>query len=390
MRKRTILYSAVLIGILATFNTSRVYAENTMPISNVEEEKIMVATLQYDSPRNLKKAIKKMILDEYIKENPQKANIDYDKTDITFDTEIDMNAKTPQLKKVSLNFHYTDKEDVSLVADLTRSVMLNITEGGPVIELKKDEINIVKTTEYDLNSVVAFSGAYDCTPVFTIDKGSFNNNQVGSYDIEYRITDLKGKVASKTLRVNVVEQKTSFYDVDGTLLGESEGALDETAFPEIDSYNVVDNRVENGNVIYTLEKKPYVAPARGVNQSGQINYQQITGGDYVQQALSAVGRVPYVWGGTTTGGWDCSGMVQCLTGIGARTAEQQSYTGTRHYDIWNAPYGSLLFYDNGSGAYHVGISLGNGSMVHAANASDGTIVTNLQYFTPNYWVMPGQ
>ena len=44
----------------------------------------------------------------------------------------------------------------------------------------------------------------------------------------------------------------------------------------------------------------------------------------------------------------------------------------------------------GAGAYHVGISLGNGSMVHAANANDGTIVTNIQYFTPNYWVMPGQ
>ena len=390
MRKSTLIYSALLIGVLTGSTIMQARAEDLAPIKNVEEEQMMMVSLPFNSPKNLKKEIKKMILDEYIKENPTKSDIDYDKTEITLDKEIDLTDKNAQVKRVSINFHYTDKNDVSLVPDLTKTVSVSVTEGDPVIELKKNEITMVKTTDYDLNSIVAFSGSFSGTGALTIEKGNFDKNQVGQYEIEYKYIDITGKEASQKLKVNVVEQKTYYYDTDGNLLEEVEGAQDENGYSDIADYNVVEQKTEGGNNFYTLEKKPYVAPVRGTSQSGQINYQQITGGDYVQQALSAVGRVPYVWGGTTTGGWDCSGMVQCLTGIGARTAEQQSYTGTRHYDIWNAPYGALYFYDTGAGAYHVGISLGNGTMVHAANANDGTIVTNIQYFTPNYWVIPGQ
>ena len=391
MKRSTLIYSALLIGVLTGSAITQTRAEDLAPIKSVEEEKIMMISLKFNSPKNLKKEIKKMILDEYIKENPTKSNIDYDKTEITLDNEIDLTDKNAQVKKVSINFHYTDKNDVSLVPDLTKTISVSVTEGDPVIELKKNEITMVKTTDYDLNSVIAFSGSYSGTGVLTIEKGNFDKNQVGQYEIEYKYTDITGKTASQKLKVNVVEQKTYYYDTDGNLLEEVEGAQDENGYSSIVDYNVVEQKIEGGNNIYTLEKKPYVAPTRSVNNTQSVNYQPIiSGGDYVQQALSAVGRVPYVWGGASTSGWDCSGMVQCLTGIGARTAEQQSYTGTRHYDIWNAPYGALYFYDTGAGAYHVGISLGNGSMVHAANANDGTIVTNIQYFTPNYWVMPGQ
>ena len=391
MRKSTLIYSALLIGVLTGSAITQTRAEDLAPIKSVEEEKIMMISLKFNSPKNLKKEIKKMILDEYIKENPTKSDIDYDKTEITLDKEIDLTDKNAQIKKVSINFHYTDKNDVSLVPDLTKTVSLSITDGDPVVELKKNEITMVKTTDYDLNSIVAFSGSYGGTGALTIEKGNFDKNQVGQYEIEYKYIDITGKTASQKLKINVVEQKTYYYDTDGNLLEEVDGAKDENGYSDIADYNVVEQKTEGGNNFYTLEKKPYVAPTRSTNNAQSVNYQSIISGvDYVQQALSAVGRVPYVWGGTTTGGWDCSGMVQCLTGIGARTAEQQSYTGTRHYDIWNAPYGALYFYDTGAGAYHVGISLGNGSMVHAANANDGTIVTNIQYFTPNYWVMPGQ
>lgn len=391
MKRSTLIYSALLIGVLTGSTITQTRAEDLAPIKNVEEEQIMMVSLPYNSPKNLKKEIKKMILDEYIKENPTKSDIDYDKTGITLDKEIDLTDKNAQIKKVSINFHYTDKNNVSLVPDLTRTVSLSVTEGDPVIELKKNEITMVKTTDYDLNCVVAFSGSYGGTGVLTIEKGNFDKNQVGQYEIEYKYTDITGKTASQKLKVNVVEQKTYYYDTDGNLLEEVDGAQDESGYSDIADYNVVEQKNEGGNNFYTLEKKPYVAPTRSTNNAQSVNYQPIiSGGDYVQQALSAVGKVPYSWGGANFNGWDCSGMVQCLTGIGARTAEQQSYTGTRHYDIWNAPYGALYFYDTGAGAYHVGISLGNGSMVHAANANDGTIVTNIQYFTPNYWVMPGQ
>lgn len=391
MKRSTLIYSALLIGVLTGSTITQTRAEDLAPIKNVEEEQMMMVSLPFNSPKNLKKEIKKMILDEYIKENPTKSNIDYDKTEITLDNEIDLTDKNAQVKKVSINFHYTDKNDVSLVPDLTKTISVSVTEGDPVIELKKNEITMVKTTDYDLNSVIAFSGSYSGTGVLTVEKGNFDKNQVGQYEIEYKYIDITGKTASQKLKVNVVEQKTYYYDTDGNLLEEVEGAQDENGYSNIAEYNVVEQKTEGGNNFYTLEKKPYVAPIRSNNNTQSINYQSIiSGGDYVQQALSAVGKVPYSWGGTSYSGWDCSGMVQCLTGIGARTAEQQSYTGTRHYDIYNAPYGALYFYDTGAGAYHVGISLGNGSMVHAANANDGTIVTNIQYFTPNYWVMPGQ
>ena len=393
MKRSTLIYSALLIGVLTGSTITQTRAEDLAPIKNVEEEQMMMVSLPFNSPKNLKKEIKKMILDEYIKENPTKSDIDYDKTEITLDKEIDLTDKNVQVKKVSINFHYTDKNDVSLVPDLTKTISLSVTDGDPVVELKKNEITMVKTTDYDLNSVIAFSGSYGGTGALTIEKGNFDKNQVGQYEIEYKYIDITGKTASQKLKINVVEQKTYYYDIDGNLLEEVEGAQDENGYSDIAEYNVVDQKTEGGNNFYTLEKKPYIAPVQNTrsNATQSINYQPvIAGGDYVQQALSAVGRVPYIWGGTSTSGWDCSGMVQCLTGIGARTAEQQSYTGTRHYDIWNAPYGALYFYDTGAGAYHVGISLGNGSMVHAANANDGTIVTNIQYFTPNYWVMPGQ
>lgn len=394
MKRSTILYSALLIGALAHSTISQVYAEDVAPINSVENEQMMMVSLPFNSPKNLKKEIKKMILDEYIKEHPEKSDIDYDKTEITLDKEIDLTDKNAQIKKVSINFHYSDKSDVSLVPDLVKQISLSVTEGDPVLELKKTEISIVKTTDYDLNSLVTFSGSYNgVSGAFTIDTKNFDKNQVGKYEIEYKYADVTGKIATQKLTVNVTEQKTFFYNTDGELLGEADGIQDETAFPEIADYNITEQKTEGGNQFYILEKKPYVAPVQNTrgNTTQSINYQPIiAGGDYVQQALSAVGRVPYVWGGVTPDGWDCSGMVQYLTGIGARTAEQQSYTGTRHYDIYNAPYGALYFYDTGAGAYHVGISLGNGSMVHAANANDGTIVTNIQYFTPTYWVMPGQ
>lgn len=93
-------------------------------------------------------------------------------------------------------------------------------------------------------------------------------------------------------------------------------------------------------------------------------------------------KVPYVWGGNSlTQGVDCSGLVQQIyrqMGINVpRTTYEQAKNGKR-VPVSSARPGDLVFYRPGSrGPEHVGIYIGNGKIVHAANTRLGVITSNL-------------
>jgi cell wall-associated NlpC family hydrolase len=93
--------------------------------------------------------------------------------------------------------------------------------------------------------------------------------------------------------------------------------------------------------------------------------------------------VPYVFGGTSTSGFDCSGFVQhvfALLGIGLpRTADAQYDAG--HPAVGGPRPGDLVFFDTYGGVSHVGIYLGGGQFVHASS-SHGVMVSRL---SESYW-----
>ncbi|MGZ4200024.1 MAG: NlpC/P60 family protein [Thermoleophilia bacterium] len=83
-------------------------------------------------------------------------------------------------------------------------------------------------------------------------------------------------------------------------------------------------------------------------------------------AASFVGKVPYVWGGASPSGFDCSGFTMYVysnfgVGLPHNAAAQQSCT-TPVPSGQEQP-GDLVFF--GSPAYHVGIYAGGGSMINA-------------------------
>jgi cell wall-associated NlpC family hydrolase len=86
-------------------------------------------------------------------------------------------------------------------------------------------------------------------------------------------------------------------------------------------------------------------------------------------AYTGIGN-PYVWGGTTPNGWDCSGFTQwvyaqagiSIPRVNAWTAMQPTATP--------AP-GDLVMQNGGA---HVGIYVGNGMMISALNPSQGTLL----------------
>lgn len=110
-----------------------------------------------------------------------------------------------------------------------------------------------------------------------------------------------------------------------------------------------------------------------------------TGSSVVAYAKQFLG-CKYVYGGTTTSGFDCSGFTQFVYkhfGVTLnRTAAAQYSNGTA---VTNLQAGDLVMFGK-SGINHVGIYIGGNTFIHAANPSRGVTTDTLAsgYYKTNY------
>jgi cell wall-associated NlpC family hydrolase len=101
-----------------------------------------------------------------------------------------------------------------------------------------------------------------------------------------------------------------------------------------------------------------------------------THGGVVGIAMSYLG-VPYVWGGASPSGFDCSGFVmyvyaQAGISLPHNAAMQYGYGSPVSRDQLEA--GDLVFFD---GLGHVGIYIGGGSFIHAPHTGDVVKISSL-------------
>ena len=97
-------------------------------------------------------------------------------------------------------------------------------------------------------------------------------------------------------------------------------------------------------------------------------------------AKSLVGS-PYVWGGNTTAGFDCSGFIYYVYNKAGLSLARYSADGyaNRSYEVGKPVPGDLVFFSNTytTGISHVGIYLGGDSFVQAADEKHGVIISSL-------------
>lgn len=114
---------------------------------------------------------------------------------------------------------------------------------------------------------------------------------------------------------------------------------------------------------------------------------------YTGQGIVTIAKkylgVPYIYGGTTTRGFDCSGFTQYVykeVGMTIKRTATEQYTQGTAVQLGNLQPGDLVFFSsNGSSISHVGIYTGENSFI-SSTTSKGVSIASLSntYWKPIY------
>ncbi|MEG1617431.1 MAG: C40 family peptidase [Bacteroidales bacterium] len=129
-------------------------------------------------------------------------------------------------------------------------------------------------------------------------------------------------------------------------------------------------------VVYPDGRKGFVSKAEAIPFENWIKSRQQNPSFFITTAWKYLG-IPYLWGGTSPKGMDCSGFIKTIAFqnglILSRDASQQAYEGERietngNFDLLLP--GDFLFFgkkeENKERVVHVGLYLGNKRFIHAA------------------------
>ncbi len=192
------------------------------------------------------------------------------------------------------------------------------------------------------------------------------------YLIGYDITELDGVYGNETERAVAAFQHDHKISVTGIVTNVTWRALRKAK--EKKGRRLPEPKITSSDVQTPSTLAPYGHSFITSSQGKQI----------VSTAKSFMG-VPYVFGGTTPGGFDCSGLLQYvfkMHGLTIPRLADEQYNLGKSAKIHQLVAGDLVFFTTYTdGVSHCGIYVGDGKFLHASS-SRGVIIDSLDN---EYW-----
>lgn len=276
---------------------------------------------------------------------------------------------------------------------VNKPVYYTVKKGDSLTQIAKNYGTTVQTIK-DLNKLTSntiYVGQRLTLPNAARETGNSTTYTVKRGDTLSKIAKEHGTTVKAIKDANGLTSDTIHVGQTLKLSGSASAAQTYTVKPGDTLYSIA---VKHGTTVQAIKKangltSNSIRVGQTLKLSGKPSAVQPSAN--IVEALIAEGKkyigVPYVWGGTSPAGFDCSGFLHYVflqNGISIpRTVET----------IWNAGkpvasplMGDLVFFETyKKGPSHAGIYLGNGQFLHASTSA-GVTISNMDnpYWSPRY------
>lgn len=210
-----------------------------------------------------------------------------------------------------------------------------------------------------------------------------NNQQAQVNAVSYQTTDQAAATFNQSL-VQVNTQQGGQVTANTT----SQTAATSQAAQNVQS-QVTNNQAQTAPQVQSNTQQQTATTNQNNTTAAQNT--NLQGGSVVSLAtkIANTNSVPYVWGGSSLSGMDCSGLVDYVyanaegKSLPHNTVALESYVTKKA--VSQAQPGDLLFWGNQGATYHTAIYTGNGQFVAAAKpGTNVSTYTISQYFMPSF------